>query len=244
MMRFLVGLAASLVGCATPTTPLAELQDPLLSLATSPTQDVQSVGMHPMVSFAILATGCPTLDDGVIATFDGQPMSLVSAGGEETSFYDGTTCTAIQFDLVGAANKPRGTVSTLRIVDGRGTTWTVEGQDLMTDDLALVTPPVTGQDAVVSWTIADDIESADADLWLGGHDVSWSNGVLADPALAINGNTVRIPIPSMVSGMGIFSIEVDWNPVATRCEGPAGCSLEMTASKNFPVSLTSATPPP
>jgi hypothetical protein len=181
---------------------------------------------------------CPTISSDATATFDGLPLTLDDAGGWDAPIDGGSQCHAIRWSLATAPAHP-GQSSQLVIRDAT-TTWTVEAKELLTNDFALQ-PSAPAGHAQIAWTSAPAIDGgayvqftdSAGTLVFAGALEGYPNGV----AVTVTGNVVDVAIPQGTTRDGTLSINAARTPQATRCDGPAGCDLLISAGADLPMTL-------
>ena len=235
MWKQLVLVACSaLTACtdAPPSTPISGLSNAHVGLVTSAGPAGESA-----VQVSISAAGCPTLANDVSATYDGQPMVRVAAGGVASSF-EGPDCGDIAFSLDTAAANP-GQPSAFVLHDATAT-WTVSGLDLLTDDVSTSSALSHGQLATVTWPSAPTIASAYIEFDNRYGDLQFSAQLpdFATPASgAIVGNTLQFPVPATTAGYGTLVVHGSRTPEVLRCDGPASCTLAVSVAKELAVTI-------
>ena len=229
-----VAAAATLTACtdAPATTPASGLANASVSLFAS----VGGTG-EPAVQVLIAADGCPTLAEDVTATYDGQPMGLVAAGGV-TEFFEGPDCGKISFELATAPANP-GQPSTFVLHDATAT-WTVSGLDLLTNDINPTSALLHGQLATIAWPSAPTITGAfvEFDNRYGAAQFSEQLPDFAPTAAGtIVGNTLLLTLPATVAGYGTLAVSASRVSEPIRCDGPASCGLSVTVRKDLAVTI-------
>ncbi|MBV8759644.1 MAG: hypothetical protein JO257_20310 [Deltaproteobacteria bacterium] len=235
MSKVLVLLAAApLAACSTdtPPTPLAQLSGTSVDLTTTNEAKLIQPGFTAYTTLTIAGPegDCIKLGDDVTADLDGVHMEVDSRGGPWSNWGDsGCELPSFRLPEPTAAN---GT-STLLIRDS-ATTWTITGVDLFTNDFALVDAPIAGEHARVVWQSASTIAN-------GAYGQFEQNGnVMFNDVFNAAGNTIDIALPAGVTGAGTLSINAARSVPATRCEGPATCTLYITAGADLSTTIASA----
>ncbi len=231
----LLPLAACDSGDGKPTT-LAELSTSQITMGTGNTSSLLATAKGPQVQLEFFgppvttatADDCVVLSADATATFDGIPMTYASRGGYQPAI-DDPTCAGIQFTLDSATTQP-GQLSTIVIRDASAT-WTIEARDLLTNDFALQSPVVPGAPATIAWASAPSIDNAFVQVLRsrGAYAVQ-SDGTIA-------GNAVSFDIPQSDFGTGTLSIDASRTAIATRCDGPASCSITVAGGADFPITF-------
>jgi hypothetical protein len=236
--RFVLAIALS--ACSTTQQPvrLAALSRTTMALTTVNDPLVPAADQYPAIGISLLTpvsgpdgnpADCPTISNDVTATFDGLTAQLLTAGGWEQE-EDGLGCNGIEFALQSA---PPLASSELVVADGT-TTWTLDGVDLLTDDIALVPDPPTGHVQLV-WPSAAAIVSAFIQISdSSGHALlygSSNDDGQVQFAVTLVGNTMDFVLPAPVTGT--LSVYAYRTPSASRCEGPAACELQVTVAQRF-----------
>lgn len=226
--------AAPLAACTTdtPPTPLAQLSGARVDLTTANEAKLIEPGFTAYTTLTIEGPDgdCIRLGDDVTADLDGVRMEVDGRGGPWSNWGE-SGCDLASFRLP-APTAAHGT-STLLIRDS-ATTWTITGLDLFTNDFAVVDTPIAGEHARVVWQSASTIDN-------GAYGQFEQNGnVMFNDTFNAAGNAIDIALPAGISGEGTLSINAARSVTATRCDGPATCTLYITAGADLPVTIASA----
>ena len=235
MSKVLVLLAAApLAACTTdtPPTPLAQIAGARIDLTTVNEAKLIEPGAPAYTTLTIEGPDgdCIRLGDDVTADLDGVRMVVDDRGGPWNN-WGVSGCDLASFRLP-EPTTAHGT-STLLVRDA-ATTWTIRGDDLFANDFAVVGAPVAGEHARVVWQSAGTIDS-------GAFGQFEQNGnVMFNDAFTTAGNTIDIAVPAGISGAGTLSINAGRVAPATRCDGPAVCTLFIAAGADMPVTIAAA----
>lgn len=200
-------LAPALVGCAQP-----QPQTPLAQLATSygtPSLEIVANGQLNVLVDVPTTGDCPLLSDKLTATYDGAPMK-VSRGGYDTTS-DSCYPIAFWFDappMAAIDGFEKSTNSTELQLADESATWRVQTSKLFANDFV--------DDAAnhrVLWTDVATITSAQ---------------ILPAQSYTIEGNAVVYPAGGHVDWIAALS-----HPVATTCDGPAHCLVNVQGSRTL-----------
>jgi hypothetical protein len=249
-MRVLLGLVFPLTGCfITPAhdpIPLDQLTHTSVALQTSNSSRVIDGGYaDPAVTVRFDTIGddathspsdCPTISDSAVVTFDGLPLQLLDEGGWDAPIDGGSECHAISLSLDSAPPRP-GQLSQLQIKDASAT-WTIEGPDLLTDDLTLTTPTaghakITATAYPITYAYVQFINAAGALQFWG----TSSGGYPGSPPVTLADQVADIVIPAGTTGDGTLSINVTHDPIVSRCEGPTTCTVTVGIGSDFATTL-------
>ncbi len=234
LKTLLLAAAATLTACtdAPATTAVSGLAHASVGLFAS----VGNIG-EPAVHVSIAADGCPTLAEDVAATYDGQPLARVAAGGV-TEAFEGPDCSEISFELAAAPANP-GQPSTFVLHDATAT-WTVSGLDLLTNDINPTSALSHGQLATIAWPSAPTITGAYIEFDNRYGDAQFAEqlpDVAPTAAGAIVGNTLQLTLPATVAGYGTLAVSASRVPEPIRCDGPASCALSVSIRKDLAVTI-------
>ena len=229
-------LTACSAGDGTVVT-LASLTASPVSAATSHDTSAQSGSGAPGVDVAFSGSvpanpqpgQCPLLADDLVATFDGAPMEIANRGGYDDTGWGDSGCDGFDLRLDNAT--PHAGESTIVIHDATAT-WTIAGNDLLTDDLALVTAVAPGTSATVTWRSAPSIDTAYAQLTSGpnGNDVQSETPTTA-------GDAITIAITAATPGSATLTINAERTAPPTHCDGPSSCTIGVLAGADFAVTV-------
>lgn len=240
MSKLLVLVAAApLAACAdTPPTPLAQMQAATVDLTTANDAKLIDPQFPAVTRLTITAGDCVRIGDDVTVDVDGVRMQLVSQGGPWNNFGE-SGCDDVSFEL---ATPPGNRGTNTVLVRDSATTWTISGVDLFANDFALVGTPVAGQQARVVWQSADSIESGAYAQFQQGSTVMFTTSV--DVRGGAPANAIEVPLPAGITGAGTLSINAGRTTTATRCDGPATCTLDISAGADLPLTIAAAPPNP
>ncbi|HEY1554623.1 MAG TPA: hypothetical protein VGF94_07280 [Kofleriaceae bacterium] len=206
MKRILLA-AAALAGCTSqPTvTPLADLQKQFGDVQL----EVIAKGSLAIEMHVNNSGDCPAIGQDVIATFDGANMEVLR-GGPDTNA-SGCYPIAFWFDVLPQATLDGFEVATTRselVVADKSSTWMIDTPKLFANDFFV------DQDAsTITWADVTQIQYAHI-----------------EPAanLTIDGNVIHYP-----AGMNVQEVHAHAEPVASRCDGPQQCGIDLTAGRQL-----------
>jgi hypothetical protein len=202
-MRKPIYLVLGLAACTSQpkTTPLAQLGTTQVEVVTNGKINIE---LHVDET-----QGCPTLDEHVMAMFDGAPMQ-VSRGGYDTNasgcypiafwFNDTPLATVNGFEK--SAN-----ASELVVVD-KSATWTVDTVPLFANDFLDDT-----QNSQIIWPEVSSIASAE---------------ISPGTPTQITGNVISYPVGLQITWVSALS-----HPTPTRCDGPGVCTVSLQGQRDF-----------
>lgn len=243
MSKILVLLAAApLAACTTdtPVTPLAQYKGATLTLQTANDAKLIEPGSPAPTRLTISPPDgdCVRVGDDVTADLDGVRMTAASRGGAWSSI-DESGCDDVEFDLEGV---PASNGTDTLLVRDSATTWTISGVDLFANDFVLGDAPIAGQRAHITWSNAAAIDD-------GAYVQFEQNGTVMFDAykatdVATTGNVIAVALPTEFTGEGTLSINAARTVTATRCDGPATCTLTVGAGADLPATIAAASPDP
>jgi hypothetical protein len=190
-------------------------QDPSTSLADLNTKygpaHIEVVANTNQVNIELHVTetsGCPTLSDNLVATYDGQAMN-VARGGYDTN---ASGCYPIAFwfnsvpmdAIVSFESETK--ASQIVLVDPTAT-WNVQSSRLLSNDFEI--------DATNSQIVWEDVTSI-------------TSAQVSNSAAVIVGNTI-----DYTPGATIDWVEAYAHPVPTECSGPSLCTVDLTGSRTW-----------
>ena len=154
---------------------------------------------------------CPLLADDAAATFDGMPMQVARGGTAQQS----NACYPIafwfdQFPEAQVQGAERTTSASQLVVLDKSAEWRVDTGSMFTADF--VNDAAT---STITWTNVKTITSAE---------------VYPQAQVTISGNTISYPKGSTVTYVDAVS-----HPDATRCEGPAQCTVFLEGQHDWTI---------
>ena len=157
----------------------------------------------------IVGTGCPVIGDDVTATFDGVPMNVTRGGYDTTA--DG--CYPIAFwispkQISDVTTYEAGAASSDMIIEDASARWTVSSTRLFANQFA-----IDNAKSQIVWQDVTAITTAQ------------TNPVVP---IKITGNVI-----TYAAGTDILSVSAYAHPTPTRCEGPGGCLVDLSAGHDF-----------
>jgi hypothetical protein len=200
-------LLAVLGACANePTTSLAQLGE---KYGAPNIEIVANTGQVNIEMHVAETSGCPQLADDVVATFDGQTM-LVARGGYDT---DSSGCYPIAFwfnstPMAASLGFEAERQSSQLVVTDPTATWQITTAKLLSNDFV-----VDAASSTIVWEDVTAITGAE---------------VVPSAVTSIVGNTINV-----VPGTTVQSVEAYAHPVATQCDGPALCLVDVDASRTW-----------
>lgn len=208
MKALLFTAAAALVGCAAQptTTPLSDLKSKFGDTHV----EVVANGQLAILLHVAHAneSNCPLLGDDVVATFDGQRMGVSNGYAIDAS---GCYPIAFTFELMPASSIAaweRTTSGSQLVVADHSETWNIDTHALFSNNFV------------------DDTANSQI-VW---NDVSQITFARVSPGVAtqIKGNTIQYP-----PGTKIDWVSATSHPIATRCAGPALCTIDLTGERQL-----------
>jgi hypothetical protein len=205
MLR-LTSLLVVLGACtaSSPSTPLSELRT---TYGDTTLEVVAREQVNIQLHVAPTA-GCPVLGDDVVATFNGERMRVARGGYDLTA--NGCYPIAFWFDALPptvAVAERRLSASQLLVADASAS-WQVDTTRLFGDDFELDT-------------------AASHIIW---HDVDTIAAARIAPAVPIEVTNNVIAFPP---GTDVTWVDARANPAATRCDGPALCTVFLESAHDF-----------
>jgi hypothetical protein len=205
-----VGSIGALGACTQDSTPLSELHT---TFGNTTLEIVANTQVH-MELHVDTTRGCPVLGDDVVATFDGEPMT-VARGGYDT---DARGCYPIAFSMTSfspdriAAWELRSVQvgaqgSEMKIQDATAT-WTISPTRLFTNDLVV--------DAAASRLVWQDIPEISTARIVPSVDVK------------IQGNSIYYPPGTVITYADAYA-----HPAPTLCDGPTSCLVNVERVRQF-----------
>jgi hypothetical protein len=202
-----IWLLAVLGACTAnaPTTSLAELN---AKFGAPHIEVVASVDQVNIELHVTETTGCPTLADNVVATFDGQPMDVARGGYD----LDGSGCYPIAFwfnsaPMAAILSYEAETKTSQLVVADPGTTWNIQTTRLLSNDFEI--------DATASQIVWEDVTS------ITSAQVSNSEAIIV-------GNAIDYTPGAMIDWVNAYA-----HPVPTLCAGPALCTVDLSGARSW-----------
>lgn len=238
----LVAAACPLAACTSdsPPTALDQYTGARVTLQTMhEAQQIEpGVPTNTTLTISPPAGACLRIADDVTADLDGVRMTVTTRGGAWRDI-DASGCDDASFSL----DHPLATTgpSTLLIRDAN-TTWTITGDNLFANDFTLADAPVAGQHTHIVWGTAQTIDDGAYVQLEQGSTVVYDTAQ-SETAVTAQGNVIDLAMPANVTGEVTMSLNSARTAPATRCDGPATCTLQVFAGADLPVTIAASPSP-
>ena len=236
-VTLLLASALSLSACiGDGSTSLAQMSDATVELDASNADPSSDPGqLDAVLEVRISSPACPQLRDDAVATLDGRPLEIVDYGGSYRDI-SGSGCDQIWLRLERPEPRPPGTTSLLTIADPTDT-WTVAVDNLEATDLAVAVDRSAGRLTVTN-RLATLLTYGSLELSSNHVAVAtWSvgsDGISQGTATSrIDANRIVATLPAALTG-DLLQVRTTRKEPASRCEGPATCSVFIRDSAAIP----------